>query len=75
VPAHFWQAQDTFALSRTVLTAKFSFGVSRTLLAPPILFWKAQNIRGTVPALLAPLFLTLRRSNPVNTGIPYFLPL
>jgi hypothetical protein len=55
VPAHFWHFQNSFGLSRTLLTAKFSFGTAKTLLAPSKLFWKAQNTSGTVPALLAPL--------------------
>jgi hypothetical protein len=55
VPAHFRQDQNTFGLSKTLLTAKFSFGICKTLLAPAILFWKLQKNRGTVPALLAPL--------------------
>jgi hypothetical protein len=55
VPAHFWQVQNTFDLSKSLSAAKFSFGTAKTLLAPLILFWKAQNTRGTVPALFAPL--------------------
>jgi hypothetical protein len=55
VPAHFRQSQNTFGPSKTLLTAKFSFGISETLLAPPKPLWKLQNIAGTVPALLAPL--------------------
>jgi hypothetical protein len=55
VPAHLRHFQNTFGLSKTLLTAKFSFGTAETLLAPPKLFWKAQNTAGTVPALFAPL--------------------
>jgi hypothetical protein len=54
VPAHFRHFQNTFGLSRTLLTAKFSFGTAETLVAPPKLLWKPQNISGTVPALSAP---------------------
>jgi hypothetical protein len=54
VPAHFWQNQNTFGVSKSVLTAKFTFGNAESLLAPPKPLWKPQNIAGTVPALLAP---------------------
>jgi hypothetical protein len=55
VPAHFRQDQNTFGPSKTLLTAKFSFGTVKTLVAPPKPLWKPQNIAGTVPALFAPL--------------------
>jgi hypothetical protein len=54
VPAHFRQRQNTFGLSKTLLTAKFTFGTAETLLAPPKLLWKAQNTAGTVSAFFAP---------------------
>jgi hypothetical protein len=54
VPEHFWQKQNTFGLSKTLLTAEFSFGTAKTLLAPPKPLRKAQNTSGTVPALFAP---------------------
>jgi hypothetical protein len=55
VPEYFRQVQNTFAGLRTLLTAKFTFGTAKTLLAPPKPRWKPQNISGTVPALFAPL--------------------
>jgi hypothetical protein len=72
VTAHFWQDQTTFGLSRTVLTAKFSFSTVKTLLAPPKALWKSQNTAGTVPTLFAPLFPAPQRPNAVNTGTLHF---
>jgi hypothetical protein len=54
-PEDFRQDQNTFAGPRTLLTANFSFGVSKTPPAPPKLRRKPQNSAGTVPALFAPL--------------------
>jgi hypothetical protein len=55
VPRYFWQDQNSFGLSKTLLTAKFAFGISKTLLAPPTMVWKPQNTGGTVPTLFTPL--------------------
>jgi hypothetical protein len=74
VPAHFWQDQNTFGGPRTLLTSDFTFGISETLLERSRQLWKPQNTAGTVPALLAPLFLSEQRPNPANTGMPHFTP-
>jgi hypothetical protein len=55
VPAHFWQYQNTFGLSRTLLTANFAFGICKSVLEASKVLWKPQNTAGTVPALFAPL--------------------
>jgi hypothetical protein len=54
VPAHFWRWQNTFGVSRTLLTAKFTFGICKSLLETSKPLWKPQNTSGTVPALFAP---------------------
>jgi hypothetical protein len=55
VPAHFCKIQSTFDLPRSVLTANFSFGISKSALAAPKHLWKPQKCAGTVPALFTPL--------------------
>jgi hypothetical protein len=72
VPAHFWQYQNTFADPKTLLTAKFTFGNCKSVLESSKILWKPQNIAGTVPDVLAPLYWYRKRSNPANVGIVLF---
>jgi hypothetical protein len=55
VPGYFRQVQNTFEVPRTILTAKFTFGICNSALAAPKHFWKGHKRAGTVPALLAPV--------------------
>jgi hypothetical protein len=55
VPEHFREYQNSSDVSKSVLTAKFTFGNVKTPLETSKLLWKPQNICGTVPALFTPL--------------------
>jgi hypothetical protein len=74
VPAHFRRYQNTFGDPRTLLTVKIAFGISSNVLETPKYLWKLKKRCGTVPALLAPVYLFCKHSNPANTGTRHLLP-
>jgi hypothetical protein len=74
VPRYFWERHDTFASSKTLLTAEFSFGNLRTVLGPPKMRWKRQNLTGTVTALFTPLICSAKRPESTNTGLIFLAP-